>query len=295
MVDKVLDANGNPIVSSSDGAKPQLDATGNPVLDSEGKQVMQKTEVTDQVLKITMPDGSIKEVKSADIFDESGVPYRNRVGELQRRGKEVDDENVSLRTQLFQQGEEGPNKVKPKLDANGQPIVEDPEYTEDDINRMMMTGEGTKAIQYILKKAIPDPEKIVNNVLSKNSARNQAASKYPDLLNPQSEFFMRVAQVMNQNGLYNNPRGLSLAASQVESDLRTEGKEVNVVSIVSGAEQQRLSQGQPGVIPGGDGTRPPAGGKPELDQAGKDMAKKLGISEEKMAVRLAKHLEGRIR
>ena len=239
--------------------------------------------VTDQEIEVTLSNGSKVKVKASDVVDEQGIPFKNRVSEADRKAQEALQEAETLRNKI--PPEDGRKQPKPGefVDPNDGEI-----YTEEDLNRMMMTGEGVKAQRIMLSQI--NVRKIVTDVQVENESKARTVAKYPDIRNPQSIFFKRVATHMGLNDLYGKPNGLQLAAAAVAEQMTEENLPFNRGKVAaSGPEAQRQSQGAGGVIPGGSGGKPPVS-TPELDEEGKKLANKLGIDPTKMANRLEEYL-----
>jgi len=242
-----------------------------------------QSQVVDQEIEVTLANGQKVKVKTSDVVDENGVPYKNKVSEADRKAQEA-----ILESERLKQDGAGQGARQPKPGEFVDP-VDGEVYTEEDLNRMMMTGEGVKAQRIMLSQI--NVRKVVTDVVVENESKARTITKYPDLQNPQSIFFKRVAAHMGMNDLYGKPNGLQLAAAAVAEQLTEENVPFNRGKVgSSGPASQRNSQTAGGVQGGGDGTRPPANSTPELDEEGKTMAAKLGIDPSKMANRLEKYL-----
>lgn len=241
-------------------------------------------QVTDQEFEVKTADGKVVKVRASDIIDDKGVPFKNRAAEANRRAQSAEEAAAALH-----QG---------RVEGDGKPEVKEGEYidpadgqkyTEEDINRMFMTGEGVKANRIVLGQV--NVRKIVSDVNNEHAIKERTIAKYPDIQNPQSPMFQRVAKYMATNDLYGRPNGLELAATAVAEQLTDEGIPFTKRT-VSSPESQRRSQNGAGVVKGGDGQKG-GEGKVELDEAGLAMARKLGVDPAKMADRLSKHLATR--
>jgi hypothetical protein len=242
------------------------------------------SQVVDQEIEVTLANGQKVKVKTSDVVDENGVPFKNKVSEADRKAQEA-----ILEAERLKQEGAGPGQARQPKPGEFVDPVDGEVYTEEDLNRMMMTGEGVKAQRIMLSQI--NVRKVVTDVVVENESKARTITKYPDLQNPQSIFFKRVAAHMGMNDLYGKPNGLQLAAAAVAEQLTEENVPFNRGKVgSSGPASQRNSQTAGGVQGGGDGIRPPANSTPELDQEGKTMAAKLGIDPSKMANRLEKYL-----
>ena len=163
-------------------------------------------------------------------------------------------------------------------------------YTEDDINRMYMTGEGLKAQRIVLGQI--NVRKVVSEVVSDTEMRARTMSRYPDLKNAQTPFFQRVARYMAENNLYSVKNGLGMASAVIAEQMGEEGIPFTKGRVTS-SEDQRNSQTGAGAIPGSGSGR---GGNntPELDEQGMNMANKLGVDPAKLAKRLDTYLQNKV-
>lgn len=236
----------------------------------------------DQEFEITRPDGQKVKVKASDIIDESGVPFKNRAAENERRRREAEAEAEALRNAGGQQ----PQDQQPKEGEFIDPL-DGKKYTQDDIDRMYMVGEGSKAHRIMNNQVNVD--RVVDTVIQRRESRARVVTDFPDLQDPQSPFFRRVATYMSRNGLYENPNGLRWAARDVAEQMRKEGVPFKEGSPSSTPESQRQSQTRSGVQPGGDGQRG-SDTKPVLDDEGVAFSRKLGVDPEKIAIRLQERL-----
>lgn len=263
--------------AAGEGASDQGAGSGSSAGDQGGG-------VVDQEIEITTSTGAKVKVKASDIVDEKGVPFKNRAIEQERRARTAEENLAAQHEQREAGGGAGQQEeIKPGtyVDPNdGQ------KYTEEDLNRMYMTGEGIKAQRIQLAQI--NVRKVVSDVVSETEVKARTMSKYPDIRNPQSPFFQRVAKYMAANDLYGRPNGLNMAAAAVAEQLTDEGIPFTKGQ-VSNPEGQRLSHTGSGVIPGGNGQK---GGSsvPELDEQGAAMARKLGVDPKKMATRLSNYL-----
>lgn len=242
-------------------------------------------QVTDQEFELTAASGQKVKVKTSDIIDDRGVPFKNRMSEETRRRQELEEENQGLKSTLASKepagGEGGP---KP---GEFQDPIDGSKYTQEDIDRMFMTGEGAKAHRILVSQI--DVNRIVDGAITRRETKSKTLGKYPDLSNPQTPFFKRVALYMSSRNLYGDPEGLAIASARVAELLEEEGVPFNKVTRTGTPEGQRLSQTGSGAIPGSSGSRLPVTA-PELDEEGKAMCAKLGVDPVKVAKRLESYL-----
>jgi hypothetical protein len=229
--------------------------------------------VVDQEIEVTLPTGEKTKIKTSDIFDDKGVPFKNRLGEANRRSQETEAELERIRSTQHEGGD------KP---------VKEEQVSEEELNRMFMTGEGAKAMRIIINQQ--NVKKVVHEVIQERDIRTVTAAKYPDLGNPASPFFKRVAVHMANKGLYNHPEGLALASAKVAEEMEYEGIEFSKGVKRGSPEGQRASGTGVTVAGGGSGSSRAGGGTPELDAEGKALCAKLGLDPTKVAARLEKRL-----
>uniref|UniRef100_A0A6H1ZMZ5 Uncharacterized protein n=1 Tax=viral metagenome TaxID=1070528 RepID=A0A6H1ZMZ5_9ZZZZ len=238
--------------------------------------------VQDQEITLNVGGKEVK-LKTSDILDDRGVPFKQMTGELQRK---LDEANSTLQQIQEQGGKREEEKVEEKVGQFIDP-TDGKTYTEEDLNRMMMVGEGTKALRIVMNPK--QVGRVVDQAISAREAKAETQRRYPDLKNPKSEFFVRTAMYMQSRGLFDHPAGLALASAAVAEDMRSEGKEFTTGTFGS-PEAQRRSQNSGTVVRGREGSGLPSGSESELDDAGKAMATKLGVDPKKMAKRLENYL-----
>lgn len=241
---------------------------------------------SDQEISIKVGGKEVK-VRSSDILDERGVPFKQMNSELQRK---LDEANATLQQISEQGGGAGAEEGK-KEDAKAGQFVDPADgqrYNEEDLNRMMMTGEGTKALRIVMNPK--QVGRVVEGAIQAREVKAATRSRYPDLNNPKSEFFVRTSMYMQSRGLYDHPQGLALASAAVAEDMRSENRPF-ATGTRGNPEEQRRSQQSGHVIPGRDGSGKPIITEHELDEGAKNMAAKLGVDPKKYAARLATYLD----
>lgn len=242
-------------------------------------------ESSDQEISIKVGGKDVK-VRTSEILDERGVPFKQMNAELQRK---LDEANSTLQQISEQGGGAGEEGKKEDIKA-GQFVdpIDGQKYNEEDLNRMMMTGEGTKALRIVMNPK--QVGRVVEGAIQAREVKAATRNRYPDLNNPKSEFFVRTAMYMQSRGLFDHPQGLALASASVAEDMRSENKPF-ATGTTGSAEAQRRSQQGGHVIPGRDGSGKPIITEHELDEGAKNMAAKLGVDPKKYAARLATYLD----
>jgi len=240
---------------------------------------------SDQEISIKVGGKEVK-VRTSEILDERGVPFKQMNSELQRK---LDEANATLQ-QISEQGGGTSEEGKKEDVKAGQFVdpVDGQRYNEEDLNRMMMTGEGTKALRIVMNPK--QVGRVVEGAIQAREVKAATRSRYPDLNNPKSEFFVRTSMYMQSRGLYDHPQGLALASAAVAEDMRSENRPF-ATGTRGNPEEQRRSQQSGHVIPGRDGSGKPIITEHELDEGAKNMAAKLGVDPKKYAARLATYLD----
>ena len=227
-----------------------------------------------------------------EAVDDNGVPYKNRFEEQKRLADEA-----RLAAEQARRDADMLRDHQLRMMAQQQipPVQQEPEVNDDELNNLFTTNPAEA-----MRKVMEAREKKVNlNKTVEDTARRvftfeakkiEAMSRFPDLKNPGSEFYNRVASFMNTHPeKYQDPEGLLDACARVKDELGivTPNPQVtqtnqNMRQTVSSAASQ-ISKG----------TSAPATETTELDAKGLELAAKLGIDPKKMALRMKNYAEGK--
>jgi hypothetical protein len=217
------------------------------------------------------------------------VPPENRIAELERkeaesrrRAEEAERERDMLRDM--------------NLRSMAQPVAPTPppqeEDDEEEINNLFATSPA-QAMKKLLNKAKGGVDKTIEEkarrIFQAEAKKLEAMNRFPELKNPKSEFFRKVAFFMDTHPeKYNDPEGLIDACARVTFDM---GK-VPDRPVPQASENMRNSVSNASAHIEGSGNAP-VGEKPELDARGLELAAKLGIEPSRMASRLKDLAEGK--
>ena len=216
--------------------------------------------------------------------------------ELQRLKNEIEEEKRK-RQELEQLLEQQRQQNMELLAQLGTKMMTPPPTTsapnepemEEDLDSLFLQ-KPSEAVKRILQKEKEALKKEIPQVVSQEALRifyqekfkQEALNKYPDLKNPNSDFYKRVAMFMYERPhLYNDPEGLLHACARVAEDMGYYKQKT--------FEQQRQAVASTSVEPAGGAS--PSNEMTELDIQGKILAQKLGISEKDMSERLNRFLK----
>jgi hypothetical protein len=227
------------------------------------------------------------ETSQTPLSPEELQKMKNELEELKRKKEEAE--------QLLEQQRQQNLEMMAQMSRfqTPPPISPEPEEPTEDYDSLFLQ-QPTKAVKKILEKEketlFKDLPKYVSEeaikVFYRERFKQDAMTKYPDLKNPSSEFYKRVANFMYERPhLYQDPEGVLNACARVAEDMGIKRQEAKQSSF----EEQRRAVASQGVE--GAGATLPAKEEAELDVQGKILAQKLGISEKAMIERLDKFVK----
>lgn len=204
-----------------------------------------------------------------------------KLGEAQSRAEQLQRDADMLREQqLRMMAQTPPPAAAPQA----------PEESDEELGNLMATSpvEAVRKIVAREKKGIDVMvEQRARHIFLIESKKAEAVSKYPDLRNPNSEFFRRVAYHMDTHpGKYNDPEGILDACARVQVEMGVPASPG--VASANETVRQAVTSGAAQVA--GAGTAPATEG-PELDAKGLELAAKLGIDPKNMAARLKNYTD----
>jgi hypothetical protein len=207
--------------------------------------------------------------------------YLNKYEEEKRKREKMESELNTLREQQLRLMAAPPQYTPPQA----------PEPEDEDI--ASMDPAQRRAIDKMMAKKESEirkfTEKTARKTFYKESIKAQAMTIYPDLKNPQSDFFKKVAFFMDTHpGKYNDPEGILDACARIsyEMKLNPSPSARTANEVVRAA----VSSGSASVEGSGQTV---SSDVPELDFKGQQLAGKLGIDPKKMAERLKSMSEGK--
>lgn len=199
---------------------------------------------------------------------------RRRLEESERREQRARQEADMLRDQRLRE-----MALPPAAPAA-------PEESEDELNNEFTTSPA-KAVRKIISREAKDIderiERRARQIYLQEAKKIEAVGKFPELRNPNSDFFKKVAYYMDTHPeKYNDPEGLLDACARVSVDL---GIVPQKPEVADANARTRASVASAASQVSGSGTAP-VGEPGELDAKGLELARKLGIDPKVMAKRL---------
>lgn len=218
----------------------------------------------------------VEEVVSAEETAEQTIPYarfkevNDRKKSAEERAGRLEEENLYLRS--LQQ----PQQAQ-------QPPQEQAQETEFDYEHPNQFVENL--VSKTLESRLPQ---ILNAEIQRNKSREDAVNLFPELGNPDSQFFKETARYLYTSGLSNHPDGVKIAASVVATTRMPEmlGKIRTQEEGERKAQLRFVEGGKPNI----------AGEEHSFSQGDNDFLSKLGVSPEgkkRIAEKIAKKQGGR--
>jgi len=199
----------------------------------------------------------------------------NRYEEERRKREAAEQEIAILRDQQLRLMAQRPAAVQPT-----------PEPEVEDESLQYLDPQQRRAFEVLLDKREAkirkESEKMSADVYQRESAKTEAVNMFPDLQNPQSEFFKRVAIYMDSNpSKYKDPHGLREACKIIAYDMKYQ----------AAPTQRQTNQQVVRSVSGGAASVEGSSGTPQteadtLDAKAIMLAKKLGIDEKEMTQRM---------
>lgn len=172
-----------------------------------------------------------------------------------------------------------------------QPTYQQPEYNETDDFDNVFTVDPKRAIESKLKaerqKFLNEAEARSRNVFHTEANKMMARNRYPDLNNPNSEFFKRVSFYMSTHPeKYNEPEGILDACARVREDMPSSNPTKQELSnkIVQQVASTATQVGGSSTASSND--------VPRLSPEAQNLAAKLNIDPKKFATKLKNLEEG---
>ena len=215
------------------------------------------------------------------------VPIENQVAEWKRKAEEARFEADQARRDADMLRE---SQLRMMATQPQQPVIQEPVESEEELNNLF-NNSPTQAVNRIVDRKAKDIDKMIETrarqIFIGEAKKIEAMNRFPELKNPNSEFFKKVAYYMDTHPhKYNDPEGILDACARVQIDI---GSSSNAQSTRAN-ETVRASVASAASQVAGGGTAP-ASDNPELDAKGLELASKLGIDPKVMAVRLKSYNE----
>lgn len=221
--------------------------------------------------------------QNAPPAEPAAVPVENQLAEWKRKAEEarIDAENARRDAEMLRE-----QQLRMMAQTQPQPqIPAEPAENEEELNNLFTTSP-TQAVRKIVEREKQDLDKRIESrarqIFIMEAKKVEAMTRFPDLRNPNSDFFKRVAYYMDTHpAKYNDPEGILDACARVQLEI---GAPANPgVAHANEQVRQAVSSGAAQVAGSGNA---PATEAPELDAKGLELAAKLGIDPKAMAARL---------
>lgn len=208
-------------------------------------------------------------------------PLENELAEWKRKAEEAERREQEARREADVLREQRLREMATQHQP--QPVVEE---NEEQLNTEFNNAPAATVKKMIEKRAADIDRRIeqrARQIFAQEAKKFEAIGKYPDLRNPQSDFFKKVAYYMDTHPeKYNDPEGILDACARVTVDL---GIMPQKPEVAAGNERVRQSVASAASQVSGSGNAP-VGEAPELDAKGLELATKLGIDPKVYAKRL---------
>jgi hypothetical protein len=227
-----------------------------------------------------MKDAHGNEIVDPATTPPATVPPENKEAELRRKLEESERREQVARQEADMLREQ-------RLREMARPPAQAPEpENEDELNNEFATSP-VKAVRKIISREAADIDKRIEQrarqIYVQEAKKIEAITKFPELKNPTSDFFKKVAYYMDTHPeKYNDPEGLMDACARVSIDMGI-APQKPAVAAANARTIESVSSAASQVAGGGTA---PVGGVPELDAKGLELASKLGIDPKVMAKRM---------
>ena len=231
-------------------------------------------------------------VTGGDALDERGVPFKNRVAELERKLNEEKaraDQTVGLLLQL-QQERQPVARVEEKPTSR--------KLTLQEVQGLYDEGRHAEATSYLVRETLSDfattLEKKDKVNTEKVRADTMAIQAHPDLSNPQSEFYKATQTVMAEYNYLGRDIGNPWVIYDAANEAFRRNPEFHVkkgerTGQLTEFNRQRGSDGA--VLDQGTGTKPAPAASYQLTERERKMAANMGFDLKKAAEIIKKERE----
>ena len=149
------------------------------------------------------------------------VPLENQVAEWKRKAEEarLEAEQARRDSDMLRESQLRMMAQQPLQ----QPPIQEPVESEEEINNLF-SNSPAQAVNRIVDRKAKDIDKIIEQrarqIFATEAKKIEAVTRFPELRNPNSEFFKKVAYYMDTHPYkYNEPEGIIDACARVQLDI----------------------------------------------------------------------------